>query len=87
LPLSHTEVHLFLETVHPGDLHVQSVAQLDDAAGAAPDDLKTGGVEDVKVVLQFRKRHQPAHGQPRHIDEKPEIPQVCYQRGVSLRAP
>ena len=83
-PLRQTEVHLLLETVHPGNLDLQAIPELDDTAGASSDDLKTSGVECVEVVLQFGERHQAAHTQASHIDEKTEVPEIRHQRGIAL---
>ncbi len=86
LGLRETEVHLLFEAIHFGNLHLQTIAQLDGAAGAASDDLESRRVEDVEVVRQRGEGHQAAQAQARDIDEKSEVSQVRHQRGIALRA-
>ena len=80
------EVDLLLETIYLGDLHLQSISQLDDSSSASPDNLQARRVEDIEVIFQLGERNHSAHPQARHIDEKPKIPQVRNQRGVALGA-
>ena len=85
LALRQTEVHLLLETIHLGHLHLQSIAQLDHSSGASSDDLLTRRVEGIEVVHHRGERHQPAHGQAGHIDEKSKVPEIRDERGIALR--
>ena len=78
LALRQSEIDLFLEAIHPRNLHLQPISQLDGAARAAPHDLELLGVEAVKVILDLGKGNQTAHAQPGHIHEESEIPQARH---------
>ena len=60
------------------------VAQLDDAAGAAADEMAAGLVENVKIVLNGGEMHQAAHGQAGHVHKKSEIARVGDQGRILL---
>ena len=44
------EIDLLFEGVHFGDLDFDAVAQADDAAGAAADEVVASGFEDEEVI-------------------------------------
>ena len=44
------KVDLFFESIHFGDLDFDAVAQADDAAGAAADEVVASGFEDEEVI-------------------------------------
>ena len=81
--LGDLEIDLALEVVHFGDLHLDVVAELENAAGAASDQLRTGGVELIKIVTQTGERHQAAHAEARDIDKKAEVAHVGDERRVA----
>jgi len=51
--LGDLEIDLALEVVHFGDLHLDVVAELENAAGAAANEVGASGVEEVKVIADF----------------------------------
>ena len=65
-----SEIHLFLERVHLVNLHDDFVAELDDAPGAAADEMPALRLEDEKIILDRRQMHQPAHAEFGHFHKK-----------------
>ena len=84
---SQTEIHLLFGGVHLGDLHLQLVAEADDAARAAADELIALFVVDIKIILHGGQRHETAHGQARHVHKEAEVPQIRHQGRISLQIP
>jgi hypothetical protein len=82
--LREAEVHLFLERIDLGDLDADLIAEPDDAAGAAADEVVAAGIKDEEVIGHRGERDEPAHGEPRHIDEKAEVAHVGDEGGIGL---
>jgi len=80
--LSDAEIDLFLEAVNFRYLHFQVVSKPKRSAGPSSDQLTAGGIENVEIVVEAGEGHQPAHGQPGHIDKKSKIPNIGDQRRV-----
>ena len=78
-------VHLALEGVHLGHLHLNLIAQLEHAPGAAAHKLTARRVKLIEVVTHAGERHQPAHPQPRNIHKEPEVPHVGDERRIPGR--
>ena len=73
-----------LVRVHLGDLDLEAIPELDDAAGAASAHLHLGRVELVEVVAEAREGHQPAHPEALHVDEEAEVPDVGHEGPIAL---
>ena len=48
----HTEVDLFFESVHLGNLHLNSVAELYHPTAAPANELTAAGLKNEKIVLE-----------------------------------
>src|SRR5579871_5857105 len=83
--LCQPKIHLLLETVHLRDLHSDFIAEANDPAITASNQLAPLRIEDIEVILQTRKMHQPAHRQARHIHEKAEVAHINDQRRITRR--
>ena len=80
-----SEIHLLLEAVHLGHLHLELVSQLNHAPGAPAHEQIPLHIEDKKVIGDCGQRHQPAHRESGHIHEEAEVPHVRDQRGIAHR--
>ena len=82
--LGETEIDLLLERVHFGDLDLDLVAQPNDAARAAPDQVVSLRIENIKIIGHGGERHQTAHGEAGDIHEEPEVAGVRDECRVAL---
>jgi len=78
------EIHLFFEGVHFADLHGDLIAEFDDTAGAAADEMAARCVEHVEVVFDGGEWHQAAHAQPWHVHKETEVAGVGHQRRIDF---
>jgi hypothetical protein len=79
------EIDLFFEGIDPCDLDGEIVAEADDAAGSASDELASSAIEFVEVIRDAGVVHEAAHGQFGHVDEETEVADIGHQGGVSDR--
>jgi len=76
---------LALKGVHLGHLHLDPIAQLEHAPGAAAHKLAARRVKLIEVVAHAGERNQSAHPQPRYIDKEPEVSHIGDQRRIPRR--
>src|ERR1043166_7996189 len=62
------KIDLLLERVHVRHLHLDFVAEANDAPRAPADEMIARRIEDIEVILHRRNRHQAAQAQVGHID-------------------
>ena len=79
-----TEVHLFLGGIDFVDLDGDSIAETNDAAAAATDELVVMWFEHVEVVFDRREWNDAAHREAGNIDEEAEIAKIGNKRRVAF---
>src|SRR6266568_8357903 len=70
------EIHLLLEAIHLGDLHLHFVPHANHAPIPPSGQLAARLVELVEIVRDAGQVNQPAHRQARHVHEETKVPQV-----------
>src|SRR6185312_9153703 len=76
------KIHLFLEAVHFGDLHLHFVAEPDHPARAASDEMAARFVEHIKIIFERGEMHEAAHRQTGNDHKKSEIAHVNDGRRI-----
>jgi hypothetical protein len=79
------EIDLFFEGIDARDLDGEIVAEADDAAGSASDELASPAIEFVEVIRDAGEVHEAAHGEFGHINEETEVADIGYEGGVRDR--
>src|SRR5690606_38669588 len=76
------EVHLFFGGIDFGDLDGDIVAEADDAAAAAADQVIAVGLKDIEIVFNGGEWYEAAHDKAGDIDEEAEIADLGDECGV-----
>src|SRR5438477_507820 len=81
------KVHLFLEGVHRGNLHLHFLAEPDQAPAPPANEMAARRIEQVEIILQTGQVHQSAHPQIGHIYEKTKVADIDHERRITAGPP